>query len=115
MRCHSPGRFARRALILLLLLPLFTASCRSGPTAGVEITRMEYGEQWPFTVDRGELACVGSSGVVFTAEGTTYGVNEAAVASGYPDVEPIRQGSPILPSLKVSIAPVIEDGLALCR
>lgn len=114
MECHTRAGRRRGRVILVLLLPLIAAACSSGPAAGVEITRTEYAEGWPFTVERGELACVDDA-VVFTAGGTMYGVNGAAVRGGYPDVDPIRRTSPVIPPLKVSLAPLIEDGLALCR
>lgn len=44
----------------------------------VEITREEFGDKWPFTVEGGTLSCRGSNEVYFTVNGVTYAVNGAA-------------------------------------
>jgi hypothetical protein len=47
---------------------------------------------WPFTVPEGVLACDGSDGVTFTADGVTYALNNLAIASGqYHDVREIAR------------------------
>lgn len=79
-----------RLLASLSLLVIAACGSANDPTRR-EIARAEFGDQWPFTVDAGELACVGpGTNVVFTADGTTYGVNGTAKGrGGYPPVDPI--------------------------
>lgn len=96
------------------------------PPGTVRITRSEFGERWPFTVDEGVLAFrqtgrlkngdpVGA--VTFTANGKTYGVNGIArgKASGHADIEEILADDPAVPGLKKNISPIIERGLKLSR
>jgi hypothetical protein len=56
--------------------------------------------------------------VTFVAEGTTYWVNgtagNAADERGWEDVRPIWADDPADAGLKISIGPLIDDGLALC-
>lgn len=50
---------------------------KSGQLTKVRITRQAYGDDWPFDVDEGELACAnaGSVAVFFIANGKTYSLN----------------------------------------
>ena len=58
-----------------------------------EITRTQYGIEWPFTVERGRLRCDPGSHVVFLANDKTYAVNGsakgAAARNGYENVDEI--------------------------
>lgn len=45
------------------------------------VTRAEYGEQWPFTVDSGTLVCVEASAVLFRTDGGLYALNGRARGS----------------------------------
>lgn len=56
---------------------------KSSQLTKVIISKQEYGKDWPFEVERGELACVkaGSIAVFFTANGTTYPLNAWARGS----------------------------------
>lgn len=100
--------WARVTLGALLVL-LFIGSL-SGDGADV-IHADAYGADWPLTVTRAELRCERGSAIVLTAEGRDYGVNGTALALGYPRPDPIMRddGPP-----KVSIAPLLERGLAFC-
>ena len=80
------------------------------------ITRAQFGDAWPFTVDEGVLRCEGEGGVgavIFEAEGTEYGVNGVAKSQGYADVEPIWADDPSI-GAKKNIGPIIDRGLELC-
>ena len=50
---------------------------KSSQLTKAKISKREYGKNWPFEVEKGELACakVGSVAVFFTANGTTYPLN----------------------------------------
>jgi hypothetical protein len=84
-----------------------------------EVTRAEYGEDWPLTVARGILSChsTGGGAVVFTApDGTVYWVNgHGSTVPGAKDIEPIWRDSPEPYIPKVSIGPLIDRGLELCE
>lgn len=92
------------------------------PTAGAEatepdgtITREMLGDEWPFTVDGGVVACDGD-GVTFTADGVTYAVNGTARGREMGvDAQAIWADDPSTPGLKKDISPVINRGLELCK
>ena len=114
--------YARYCVFFIAMLAS-SAVCHAAP--GVEVTATEFGEKWPFTVDRGWLRCEPPSRVVFRANGTDYAVNGAA-ASQYAEVDPIwRADSKLLEKFKAAgieagfvprISPtrIIKRGLALC-
>lgn len=78
------------------------------------ISREMLGDEWPFTVDSGVVACDGD-GVTFTADGITYAVNGTARGRGMGiDVQAIWADDPSPPGLKKDISPVINRGLELC-
>jgi hypothetical protein len=80
------------------------------------ITRDEFGDDWPFTVEGGVLRCEGEGGVgavIFEAEETEYGVNGVAKSQGYADIEPIWADEPST-GAKKNIGPIIDRGLELC-
>lgn len=92
------------------------------PTAGAEatepngtITREMLGDEWPFTVEAGVVACDGG-GVTFTAEGVTYAVNGTAKDGDMgADIMAIWADNPSVPGLKKDIGAVITRGLELCK
>jgi Protein of unknown function (DUF2511) len=101
-----------------VVLALLVAACGSG-THSQSVTRGEFGEGWPLTVDSGELRCEAGDAVVFKApDGTDYAVNGTAGDAGYLDIRPIWADNPdaltrdFIP--KIAITPLIEAGLKLC-
>jgi hypothetical protein len=98
--------------------PTTTGSGLSASEA--KITKQEFGDKWPFTVDEGILACKGTSSfgeVTFTANGKTYAVNGAARGTKkYIPADEIWADNPSpLGGPKKDIGPIIERGLKLCR
>lgn len=86
------------------------------PKPAGAISKADLGEKWPFTVEQGEVRCLNAGEVVFIAEGTTYAVNGTAEGRKlYADIAPIWRDDPSYPGLKVSIGPIIDLGLKLCR
>jgi hypothetical protein len=93
------------------------------------ITRAEYGDAWPFTVDRGVLSGKPTghklsdgtelAEVTFTTGGKTYYIN--GIASGthrYAELYDIWAADPSAPkgsALKKYIGPIIDRGLKLAR
>ena len=53
------------------------------------ITRADFGDEWPFTVDSGQLRCAASAVTFTTDDGRTYGVNGMALQRGFPEIHPI--------------------------
>jgi hypothetical protein len=89
-----------------------------GSSEGVEVSRSDFGSSWPLTVDSGTLRCEGQKGagaVVINADGTDYAVNGTAKGQGYADIDPVWADDPELAGLKISIGPLIDRGLSLCK
>lgn len=85
------------------------------------ISAEDFGDAWPFTFEEGYVAChPGNAVTVMDAEtGRTYPLNGAAKgkanALGLDDLESVWLDSSEIPGTKVSVAPVIEKGLQLCK
>jgi hypothetical protein len=111
-----------RRIPLIAILALGMVGCaEETPATGntVEVTRAEYGEEWPLTVDRGIVGCEADA-VTFTApDGEVYGVNGHALARGSQEIDPIWRAAPdqFDPdfTLRVSIGPLLDRGLELCE
>ena len=123
----------QRHAILALALILLTA-CGNG----VEVTRSEYGEDWPFTVKEGVVKCLSDNSVIFVADGVEYGLNGFAMGRGYAALERIwlidegfhydmaegvskAKGVTLAeayemlgpPTTRISIGPILDLGLSL--
>jgi hypothetical protein len=89
----------------------------------VRITRQDFGEDWPFTVDEGILAFRATGelstgeqvgAVTFTVNGKTYGVNGIAMGhKQYADITAIWAPHPTIKGARKNIGPVIDRGLRL--
>ena len=104
-----------RRVVLIALLAVCVSGCSSSSSTGEAVSRSDFGEDWPLTVDSGTLQCEGAGAVTFTTEdGTTYAVN--GLASGmdrWPEIDSIWADAP--GGLKKNIGPLIQRGLALCE
>ena len=78
---------------------------------------------WPFTVERGELMCIGPADEpgVFIVIGTNemFALNPAAIrmadgVGAMADLDPIWREYPDRPGTKVNVSPMIVYALALC-
>lgn len=78
------------------------------------VTKVDYGDKWPFTVEEGEVRCLPVRKVVFISEGTTYAVNGTA-KNDYPEIAPIWLDNPTIEGLKVNLQPILNLGLSLCQ
>ncbi|GAA1769428.1 hypothetical protein GCM10009681_46000 [Luedemannella helvata] len=73
------------------------------------------GDRWPLTIDSGTLECRNGAEVVLSSGGTVYALNGTAKSSKrYADVSSVWADDPSTAGLKVSIGPLIDEGLALC-
>ena len=110
------------------------AIATTNAAAGERIIKQgEFGDKWPFTVSEGLLECEGPSVVTFRANGRTYAVNGMALSRNFADVKPIwRYDMKMIEGLakaldmtieetkrtnpiRISIGPIIDAGLTLCR
>jgi hypothetical protein len=99
------------------------AASAEDPANSVSISRKEYGEDWPFTVEQGTLRVehrrIGGRdlvGVVFEAEGQSYALNGWAAEWGLgDDIHPILALDPRLKGYGVrkDIGPIVNRGLSL--
>lgn len=92
----------------------------------VTITREEYGDAWPFTVDSGVLRGVPTgqrtaggteiAEVTFTTGGKTYALNGTARgAARYAEIDGIWANHPSIVGIKKNIGPIIDRGLELAK
>ena len=76
------------------------------------ISRADFADNWPFTVERGQLRCDLGNHVVFLAQGKTYAINGsakgAASKNGYADASVIIAPGPY------RLSAVIDAGLKMC-
>jgi hypothetical protein len=81
----------------------------------VVVHREDVGEDWPFSVGSGLLACRRGEVVTFRAEDETFGLNREASRAGFPP--PFRiwhwDNAEAL-DLRKSLKPLIERGRELC-
>jgi len=94
------------------------------PPGQIRVSKQEFGDAWPLTVDEGILSCTGSSRmgeVVLIVNGKKYAVNGVAMSQkvngqkAYADVIEIQANDPKIPGVKKSVGPLIDRGLKLCQ
>jgi Protein of unknown function (DUF2511) len=84
-----------------------------------KISKSDFGNAWPFTVEEGLLSCKGGNGfgaVIFSSNGVTYAVN--GIAKGrktYNGIEVIWIDNPAIPGIKKNLSTIIDRGLKLCK
>lgn len=106
------GRTARFAAAGMFLL---AAAC-SESVDRKEISKQDFGDKWPFTVDHGLLRCIPPGQVVFEVAGTAYAVNRVRQpVKHFPPADSILRAKPHGSSNKMSLAPIIGLGLDLCK
>src|SRR5688500_4893595 len=92
--------------------------CADDHEAGVRsvmVAKEALGDHWPFVVDSGSLRCQDGAGPV-RQQAATCGLMRAAREEAAPPPFPIWvwAGGPAL-DRRVSLAPLVERGLALCE
>jgi hypothetical protein len=109
----------RKGLFCLAIAGLFSAGTyAAGPQL---ISADDYGDAWPFAVEEMHLSCLGGNAVVVAdAEtGVMYPLN--GIASGkarslaLEPLDKVWRDNPAIPGTKVSVGPLIEQGLQLCK
>lgn len=107
--------FPRLCIDLSALFCVCVVGCSSPP--GITVSRSEYGDTWPFTIERGTLRCTDSHQSVNrplvtldSGDGIEYGLNGAARGFGFPDgMKMLKAGM-----TGADVQPFIDRGLTLC-
>ncbi len=120
--------------IYSVIFVLFLSGC-SKP--GLKLTEEQYGDKWPLTVSSGYVECKNNA-VIFHSNGNTYAVNGVAKSQGYSEINAIWKNDPdffemaaeiakventavdeIIKKMgspnKISIGPILDSGLKLCK
>lgn len=88
------------------------------------VSRSDFGDDWPFTVETGLLRCeeipdTDVAAVIFGTDEAIYALNGTALARaeqrGWEPLDAIWADSSAIPGTKKNIGPVIDLGLSLCR
>jgi len=82
---------------------------------GIKISKADFGKSWPFTVQDGQLRCVGTGVVVFSSGGTEYAVNGDPNSGGYASIQAIAKPAHIPGGPRINLLPIIDRGLRLCN
>jgi len=118
-----------KTIVVAINLILSLAPVAAKSASGEVISASEYGSKWPFAVSSGRLECEGIGAVTFAVNGKTYAVNGLAMSDRKnanihaiwkvdTDSDVARymteQGRPDLVP-RISIGPIIDRGLKLCK
>lgn len=116
----QPVVFAAASAAIAVCLAGCGGADRTGgvalPPHQERVTRAEYGDEWPFTVDEGVIEAVPDSpALVFHAGGKTYGLNGAARGKRgqYADIGEVWAPLPGGSNLRKDITPILKRGMAL--
>ncbi|MCE8025240.1 DUF2511 domain-containing protein [Billgrantia aerodenitrificans] len=100
--------------IKLVLVMAFAMSYGQAFGSDLEVSRSEFGDTWPFTVESGVVACVDGQAAIFKSGGKSYQLNGFARSRGYAPIDPIWRDNPDIPGTKVSIGEMIRIALERC-
>ena len=103
-----------RLFLTVIFSTLLLMSCSNHSKT---VSKSEYGEDWPFSVESGSVHCLDGHVVVFEANGDSYALNDAARLSGdYKNIREILRPDANYPGRKIMMdLSLIEfEGLKLC-
>lgn len=100
--------------VKLFLMIFFIAYCGKALGAGLEVSKPEFGDAWPFTVESGVVDCVDGQAAIFKHGGKVYQLNGFARSRGYAPIDPIWRDNPDIPGAKVSISGMVRIALDRC-
>jgi hypothetical protein len=99
------------ALLLLALI-----AC--GPS-GREVTRAEFGDAWPLTIERATVDCDAQGRAILKTRAPdptgTWALTGAAQQYGYPPIDPFWRENPGIPGTRVPLTELIRLALEQCR
>lgn len=70
-----------RQLTLFVIVAAFLVACGAPSVPPVEVTAAEYGDEWPFVVDKVTLRCIDGARILDVG-GIGYALNGKALRSG---------------------------------
>lgn len=83
----SGDRVVAALTTVALLLPWLTLSCSGGtPSRTAQVTRQQFGDEWPFAVPEATIECRPGDLVLVTVGQRTYGLNGTAMGAGYDSI-----------------------------
>lgn len=108
----------RRATLAALLMTAALAATACGSEEKQIVANRDVaegmGEEWPLTVDEGQIRCPGGGQLVLEVDGTEYALNGLAQGAGYADIDPIWADDPEVDGLKVDVGWLISYGNTNC-
>lgn len=94
---------------------IITNSIGAGERPGA-VSKEQFGEDWPLTVDTAELDCLHDGARVVTIPGGgVFGLNGKAFNSGYSSADYYLKPHPQFSDIKASTAQLIEHAGTLCK
>jgi uncharacterized protein DUF2511 len=101
----------------IVATPQPTIEPTPAPTAAPKgyVSHAEMGDAWPLTVEDGTIICSGTAILLRTNRGL-FAVNGAARAQRkWKDIRDITKPDPQVSGLIMSVQPIIDRGLSVCR
>jgi uncharacterized protein DUF2511 len=116
MSVRPKGAYGMRAAAYLATVVGLLAACALLPGGNQrQVTRAEFGNDWPLTVESGLLACEGSDSITFETGGKTYAVVDHGIAPFGEPIDPIWADDPTGgASMKKDLEPLMSAGFPLC-
>lgn len=110
--------FKKLTLVVSFFVVGIFAGCGEVNSSELPVSKEEFGDSWPLTVDSGYLECWKHNAVIFHSNGKTYAVNGTAIgwrrSEGWRDIEEIWADDPTPGYYKIDISPILDRGLTLC-
>lgn len=82
--------------------------------SGELITKEEFGDKWPFTVDEGRIECRQAGALVFVSGEFEYQLNGMASQLGYASINSVWRWNPDIEGTRIPLTPVIQRAQSLC-
>jgi len=79
----------------------------------MKVTKKQFGDAWPFTVNSGKLCSPKPNAACFKSKGKIYALNGIAMAHGYADVDSIWRDDPRPGGIKIHLRPMVVIALEL--
>lgn len=114
-----------KKIVITALVLLMSAGAYAAGNKTKTVTEKEYGDKWPFTFVKGELACLSGSAVVVknSKDGKVYALNGMANAfvgrelggAAILDTKAVTKPHPQLQGYQMSTLDFMVEGQELCK
>ena len=114
-------------ILLISILALILVSCGGSGDDGRDVSKSDYGDDWPLTRSSATLHCkkldakitmvwveVGNSAYALNGTAMTWLENKRPDLN-VRDLKQVWRDDPAMPGFKVSVGPLIDDGLDMCE